>query len=62
MAPDARPPFHEMGTVRHSKNMREIHRLALLRGADARHRPMAVAQLDAIRTLILDGREVRDVR
>jgi hypothetical protein len=48
--------------MRHSKNMREIHRLALLRGADARHRPMAVAQLDAIRTLILDGREVRDVR
>jgi len=51
-----------MGTMQSKKNMREIHRLALLRGADARHHPMAVAQFDAIRTLILDGREVRDVR
>lgn len=48
--------------MRHRNNVREVHRLALLRGADARHRPMVVAQLDAIRTLILDGREVRDVR
>jgi len=36
-----------------SKNMREAHRLTLLRGADARHQPMAMAQFDAIRVLIL---------
>jgi hypothetical protein len=45
-----------------TQNMREVHRLALLRGADARHRPMATAQLAALRALILVSEEVRNVR
>jgi hypothetical protein len=45
-----------------SKTMREVHRLALLTGADTRHRPMAAAQLAALRALILHNEEVRDVR
>jgi hypothetical protein len=44
------------------KNMREAHRLTLLRGADARHQPMAMAQFDAIRVLILQSKEVHDAR
>jgi hypothetical protein len=42
--------------------MREAHRLTLLRGADARHQPMAMAQFDAIRVLILQSKEVHDAR
>lgn len=44
-----------------TQNMREVHRLALLRGADTRHQPMTTAQLDAIRALILHSQEVRNV-
>jgi hypothetical protein len=37
-------------------------RVELLGASDSRHRMLADAQLDAIRALILDSREVRDVR
>ena len=44
------------------KTARLITRVELLDAADARHRMLANAQLDAIRALILDSQEIRDVR
>jgi hypothetical protein len=34
------------------KDMREHHRLTLIRGADARHTTMAAFQLEALRVLL----------